>query len=163
VCPYAAILLLPLCRTSSSLWWSPSFSFFFFILLHAQVVIATLLLPRCSSSFSSTSHAVVVLLFSFLFLHFLRHCGSSSSSSLCRFTPLVLLLLPSWVLNVVNIGLMLLFEAMPQTKMTFFWKNHIRIINPYGSYGSSISMVHTDHQSLWSIRIANLYEFFFVK
>ena len=87
MCPYAAILLLPLCRTSSSLWWSPSFSFFFFILLHAQVVIATLLLPRCSSSFSSTSHAVVVLLFSFLFLHFLLHCGSSSSSSLCRFTP----------------------------------------------------------------------------
>jgi len=46
---------------------------------------------------------------------------------MCHFTPLVLLLFPSWVLDVVvldvvDIDLMLLFEAMPQINMAFFLK-----------------------------------------
>ena len=111
--------------------------FFFFVLLHACC--------GCGSSSSFTSCTAVILLLSFFFLHFLYRCGSSSSSSsLCRFTLLLLLLLPLWVLHVVDISLMLLFEAILQIKMTFFQKNPIRIINPYGSYGLAIRMTHTN-------------------
>ena len=137
------MLFLPSCCASSSSWWSPSLSFCFFVLLHACrgllhspnsswfFLVAVFLLRGCDSSSSTTSCAVVVLLLSFFFLHFLCRCGSSSSSSLCCFIPLVFLILPLWVFDVVDIGLMLLFEEMSPTKMTFFLEKH-----------------HMDHQSV---------------
>ena len=117
----------------------------------------------------------------------------SSSSFLCRFTPLVLLLLPSrvlvlrlwffllvapnplllalsylffvhcvatpsllllfWmndciVLDVVNIGLMLLFEECRRQKWYLFEKI---------SYGSVICMNHTDQQSIWVFLLNNFF------
>ena len=146
-----------------------------------------------AGSGKDTYKHVLYFLFSFFSLHFLRHCGSSSSSSLCRFTPLVLLLLPSrvlvlrlwffllvapnplllalsylffvhcvatpsllllfWmndciVLDVVNIGLMLLFEECRRQKWYLFEKI---------SYGSVICMNHTDQQSIWVFLLNNFF------
>ena len=83
--------------TSSSLWWSSSFSFCIFIFLHARrgllhspgdlwlfLVVVLLLLRGCDSSSSSSilflPSLPVRLCLSFFLLHFMRRCGSSSSS-----------------------------------------------------------------------------------
>ena len=158
--PSVAVFFLPSCCASSSSWWSPSFSFFF-VLLHARrgllhsprgglwfFLVAVLLLPHCGSSFPSTSHAAMILLLSFFFLHFPCRYSSYSSSFLCRFTPLMLLLRSSWVLDVivldvVHIGLILLFEN----------KNDIFLEKPHTDQ-------HSDWWSIWVFFMFLLNNFF---
>ena len=153
---------------------------------------------KCPSPFAykkqerlvGTNHCscdIFIFLLSVFYLHFLCHYGSSSSFFLCRFTLLVLLLLPScmlvlclwfflpvapdplllalsylffvhcvatpslllllfWmndciVLDVVDIGLMLWFEAMSQKKWHFSGKT---------PYRSTIRIDHTDCQSVYT-------------
>ena len=167
--------------------------------LQCHIIVASSWLVITDASASCNVSPKSMYRLAMIFLHFLHHCGSSSSSSLCHFTPLVLLLLPSrvlvlrlwffllvapnplllalsylffvhcvatlsllslllfWmndciVLNVVDIGLMLLFEAMSQTKMIFFWKT---------PYWSSIHMIHTNWQSVWSAICTTIWVFFF--
>ena len=148
-------------KSNSSVWVSVrvSFSFFFFLYF----------MRRCGSSSSPslcrfTPLVLLLLPLWVLVLHlwfFLLVAPNPLLLALsylffvhCVATPSLLLLLLLWmndciVLDVVDIGLMLLFEATSQTKMTFFWKNLIRIGNPYepDSYGFFL--------------LNNFFEFFF--
>ena len=110
----------------------------FILLVVWFFLVVVLLLRGCDSSsswlwFFFFFHFLRALWF-FFFLHFLRRCGSSSFSFLgtgCCCFVCYLYWLDVVVLYVIYIGLMLLFEAMSQTKMTFSWKNSIWMINPY--------------------------------
>ena len=112
-----------------------------FFLYHLNLLVLLLLpswvLVLCLLFFLLVAPNPLLLTLSFLFF---VHCVA---------TPLLLLLF--WmndciVLDIVDIGLMMLFEVMLQTKMTFFFERP-----------------HTDCWSVWNIFLLNdfFFQFFF--
>ena len=69
-------------------------------------------------------------------------------------SPFVFMVVPSGSSSSsASRAVVILLLRLQQKKMAFLWKNPIRIINLYGSYGLSIRMNHKDRQSVW-IRLA---------
>ena len=119
------------------------------ILVHASFFFLFLRLSSSCSCFYGHRWPIHLLLplptaffFRFLFVFLFLWCFFFLS-------PSVFMVVPCNSSSSASRTAMILLLCVQQKKMTFFWKNPIRIINPYGSYGLAIR-----------IRIADLYEFF---